>query len=145
MTRPNVTSWPLKPNMRTSAGVLAADPGVRTQVCRGELQDGLAPRPWRVLVVNNGPAAANFYVVVGDAYGTSQIGDGVTIRTMTIDAVPGFGAAPALPFAGNWFSCVVVGRSVSVYAAPVAPFAGTYENVFAAVAPEGLTYPLMEP
>jgi len=141
-------SWPLKPSSKTS-GTATSDPTSTNpvQICQAELQDGLPSRPWHVLLVNNGTTTCNFYLVVGDQFATNQVVDGSgLLRRLAVETVPGVGFAFAPPYPyGNWFELTVVGRSVTVYGIHNGIWSGAFPNLFAAVAPEGLSYPILEP
>lgn len=144
----NARSWPLKPSSKTS-GQATSNPALTDPVliCQAELQDGLPSRPWRVLLVNNGPGNCDFFLIVGDDYGTNLVIDSSGLRRrMAVEGVPGVGVPPTVAYPyGNWFELTVVGRSVTVYGIHVGVWSGNWPNLFAAVAPEGLSFPILEP
>jgi len=142
--RNNGNSWPLKPESKTSgAAVSGPAPGVRQQIARAELQAGLAPRPWKIVVVNNGPIFADFFVEFGDSFGTSRSASPGADSMLWIANVPPFGGVPAAPFVGNFWTLTVTATSVTVYGNAIAAFTAK-DNLFASMAPQGAGGPVDE-
>ena len=149
MNYQNAAVWPLKPGSKTS-GTVNHDPAstTRTMICSAQLQDGLPARVWRVVVCYLGnTVSADFAIVIGDQFATSLVtSDGAgTQRTLLTGSIPGYGFGPIPPFYTNWAEFTVVGTSVTVYGIPNGVWLGQFPCLFAAVAPEGISYPLVEP
>lgn len=144
MQRNNGTSWPLTPESKTSGAVVSGPvPGTRQQIARAQLQPGLAPRPWQIIVVNNGPVLANFFVEYGDDFGTSRSVSPGADAMLTVHDVPPFGGVPVAPFVGNFWTLTVTGTNVTVYGSAIAAFT-TKANLFCSMAPQASGGPVDE-
>lgn len=144
MQRNNGTSWPLTPESKTSgAAVSGPVPGIRQQIARAQLQPGLAPRPWHITVVNNGPVFANFFVEYGDDFGTSRSVSPGADSMLVIENVPPFGGVPVAPFVGNFWTLTVTGTNVTVYGNAIGAFT-IKPNLFCSMAPQASGGPVDE-
>ena len=138
-------AWPLKPGSKTTGSVASGPaPGIRQMICRAELQDGLPSRPWQVVVCNLGPLFCDFFLEIGDEYGTTRSSAAGVDAMMVVQDVPPFGGVPVPPFVGNFWSFQVVGRSVTVYGACIGAFVAR-PNLYASCAPQSAAVPMVEP